>query len=305
MNLSTFSFNIWAKENPVVFVEYQKDNFFVKNTNQHSKICIIFFSGNGLYFPNTEEEFNKTIIQNNRYEWEHITLDGTFLKKTGKLIFVRDVYKQWYVRGINANLNTIEKVVNRLKEETVGYHIITTGSSAGGYAAVLFGILLNAQKIFTFSGQFSLYELINKEETPFLFQEKNNTDTNRYFDLTAYLKTSTIPVYYFFPYHNEFDYQQAQKICGIDTVYSFKINAEEHGKTVLPDTYKYLFFTSQKKLAGVYKKLSHKIINPENLLCIFSIRYKLYSVYLSFKKTVKNILPAQCVNFIKHIRSTK
>ena len=108
-----------------------------------------------------------------------------------------------------------------------------------------------------------------------------------------------------FPYHNEFDRQQAQKVYMIDTVNSFKINAEEHGKTVLPDTYKFLFFASRKKLNSIYKKLSHKIINPENLLCIFSIRYRLYCVYLFFKKSIKKILPAQCIGFIKHIRSAK
>ena len=292
-------FNIWATENSVAFAEYQKDNFFVKNTNRHSKVCIIFFSGNGLYFPNTEEEFNKTIVQNNRYEWEHITSDNIFLKQTGKLIFVRDVYKQWYVRDINVKLNTIEKVVQQLKEETIGYRTITAGSSAGGFAAVLFGILLNAEKIFTFSGQFSLNELINKEETPFLFQEKDNVAANRYFDLSGFLKASIIPVYYFFPYYNKFDYQQAQKVCTLDTVFSFKIDAEEHGKTVLPDAYKYLFFVSQKKLISVYKKLSQKIITPEDMLCIFSIRYRLYCVYVFFKKIIKKILPAPFIAFIK------
>ena len=129
-------------------------NFIIKETNRKSKICIIFFSGNGLYFPNEEAEFFDKIIKNNRYEWQNISNDKVFEKKAGKIILVRDVHKQWYVEGISEEYNSVDKTVQLLKSLTDGYEIVTVGNSAGGYAAVLFGCLLNAKKVFTISGQF-------------------------------------------------------------------------------------------------------------------------------------------------------
>ena len=164
-------FNIWEQDNTLLFEEYKKQNYLIKNTNSRSKLCIVFFSGNGLYFPNTEED--------------------------------------------------------KLKNETEGYKIITVGSSAGGFAAVLFGILLNVEKIFSFSGQFSLSLILNEAETPFLFSEKSNIQKNKYFDLPVLLKNSSSPVYYFFPYYNKNDYIQAQQVCNISTVFSFGIDANE------------------------------------------------------------------------------
>ena len=37
--------------------EYEKENFKIIHTGAKSKRAIIFFSGNGLYYPNTIEEF--------------------------------------------------------------------------------------------------------------------------------------------------------------------------------------------------------------------------------------------------------
>ena len=71
---------------------------------------------------------------------QHKTIDD-------KWRFVRDVYKQWYLKGVNAEIDSIEKLYEFLKAETEGYQIVTVGSSAGGYAAVLFGYLLNATKV--------------------------------------------------------------------------------------------------------------------------------------------------------------
>ena len=253
-----------------------------------------------MYFPNTEEEFTKTIIQNNRYEWLNISNDYLFRRKTGKMIFVRDIYKQWYIKGINSELNTIEKTADKLKNETEGYKIITVGSSAGGFAAVLFGILLNAEKIFSFSGQFSLSLILNETETPFLFSEKSNIQKNKYFDLPVLLKNSSSPVYYFFPYYNKDDYTQAQQVCNISTVFSFRIDAAEHGRTVLPETHKYLFFAKRKTINKLYKKINHKTITSENFLCMVSMKYTLYYLDIKLKTFIKLLLPEKFVLWLKN-----
>ncbi|WP_449189765.1 hypothetical protein [Treponema lecithinolyticum] len=284
----------WIKNNKLLLRQYKKQNYIVKNTNKNSDLCIIFFSGNGLYFPNTEEEFNKTIVQNNRYEWEHITSDYTFLKKTGKLIFVRDIYKQWYFNGINTELNTIEKTAQQLKQETRGYQIITVGNSAGGFAAVIFGILLNAEKIFSFSGQFDLYSEI--KTNPFLLKAKQSKDKNRYFNITNYVTKHKIPVYYFYPYHNKEDLKQAENISNVSSVFSFKINRILHGDTITPNTYKYLFFLSEKKLQKLYIKFKNILIEPDIFLIACSSMYK---IYFTIKRIIGLVFSKKLITFLK------
>ena len=63
------------------------DNYIIKNTNPKSKVCLIFFSGNGLYYPNEENEFINKIIKKNRFEWENISSNKVFYRETGKNIF--------------------------------------------------------------------------------------------------------------------------------------------------------------------------------------------------------------------------
>ncbi|MBQ6886197.1 MAG: hypothetical protein IJN54_01625 [Lachnospiraceae bacterium] len=63
----------YINENNDLLSEYfAKENYKEVIVNPEKNLCYIFFSGNGLYFPNTVEEFEKTIIKNNRFEWEKL-----------------------------------------------------------------------------------------------------------------------------------------------------------------------------------------------------------------------------------------
>ena len=122
-------------------------------------MCAIYFSSNGIYFPNTENTFNEIIVKKNRYEWY-----DTRVKDAQKHIFVRDVFKQWYVKGINSQIDTQAKLLDFLRKETEGYDIITIGSSAGGYASALFGTLLHAKIALAFSPQITLENMISDDK---------------------------------------------------------------------------------------------------------------------------------------------
>lgn len=113
--------------------------------------CAIYFSSNDIYFPNTEDVFRKRIVEKNTFEWY-----GTRIAKATKHIFVRDVFKQWYIRGINAQCNNIEALAALLKEEAKGMKVVTVGSSAGGYAAIVLGSLLQAEYVLAFNAQLDI-----------------------------------------------------------------------------------------------------------------------------------------------------
>lgn len=72
------------------------------------------------------------------------------------LIFVKDRYQSWYTNGIYGLSNSIDETVIKLKNiiKKINYNLlITTGMSMGGYASLLFGNLLQADKIISFSPQ--------------------------------------------------------------------------------------------------------------------------------------------------------
>ena len=99
-----------------------------KNLIYGEKIQIRLYSSNGIYYPN--------------------------------------IYKQWYVRGINEKINTIDKLIDLLRDLTNGFEVMTVGISAGGYIAALAAAKLNTKKCYDFSGQVSLWKDI--DVSPFL-----------------------------------------------------------------------------------------------------------------------------------------
>ncbi|HAU87813.1 MAG TPA: hypothetical protein DCW90_20700 [Lachnospiraceae bacterium] len=152
---------LWETPNPMVDEIYHRDNYEVidyDNTN----ICYVFFSSNGLFFPDTIKEFQEKIVDKNRYEWKRMASSKEIVVKSGRHIFVRDIYKQWYAKGISYLINSVDKMVLLLKQLTEGYDVITVGSSAGGYMAALMAAELSAKACFDFAGQISFCSFSNK-----------------------------------------------------------------------------------------------------------------------------------------------
>jgi hypothetical protein len=173
-------FNIWDN-NQLLHQDYQKDNYKIIQYDNGSNICILFCSSNAIYFPNIKDVYIRNIRVKDRYEWEKTANSKVIRKNVRKIIFIRDIYKQWYVTGINERMHTIDLVVEFLQKETKDYRLITVGSSAGGYAAVLLGVLFNAEKIVTISGQFTVYPFLEKE--PFLRKYQNDDTRKKYYNL--------------------------------------------------------------------------------------------------------------------------
>ena len=101
-------------DNPILTEQHKCPNMLIEYDEScvdHST-CTIYFSSNGIYFPNEENVFRSVIIHKDRYEWYKTR------RKSYKHIFVRDVYKQWYAEGINDQYNTIEKLGQLLIQET-------------------------------------------------------------------------------------------------------------------------------------------------------------------------------------------
>ncbi len=213
-----------------------RDNYLIEldALSPKDKWCAIYFSSNDIYYPNNEATFKNEIEVKNKFEWF-----GTRIKKASKHIFLRDIKKQWYLTGINSDINSPIKLVDFLKEETKDYKIITIGSSAGGFAAVIIGQLLGAQHIFSFNGQFeisSLLENSNESTNPVVFRNKNNANYNKFYSTLNFItKPSTI--IYFTSLYSGIDKKQKEFIHHLP-IQIFGFKTAHHGipfiKSTLP-----------------------------------------------------------------------
>ena len=55
------------------------------------------------------------IVEKNFFEWYNLRIEKAY-----KHIFVRDVFKQWYLSGINQSIDSPERLIEFLKNETDG-----------------------------------------------------------------------------------------------------------------------------------------------------------------------------------------
>ncbi len=258
---------VFQVDSPIVRNAYETlDNYLViTEPDKTEKICAIYFSGHSIYFPNDEKTFKKEILIKNRFEWY-----GQRVEKASKHIFIRDIHKQWYLSGINSTINSPEKLLEFLKTETKGYKTVCIGSSAGGYAAILYGIQLRAITTFAFSPRIemkSLDERSNKLKAPLYFRLKK-TYREKYMDLIPFIQKSEVPLICFYPNKSTLDLIQLQHInkskSDLSNLHLIIFNTSKHGvcfpKVALDGFIKTLNFNKEK--------YEYKQNNP----IIFSIR---------------------------------
>lgn len=252
--------------NDLIYEVYNNEqNIYYKKTNSKHKRAIIFFAGNAIFYPQTKEVFISKIIRNNYFEWERIAKNRKILKYYSLIIFVRDLNRCWYTKGINKNINSFDKVIKLIEDLTKNYEVTTVGNSAGGYMAILTGLKIKAKRIFNFSGQIEL----DKNQ----IQQAKSIAQKEPQSLFPYLKNNEIKnLFSFYPYKNEQDYIQIQylKSCNIPC---FKFNENLHGRTVAGVCYPYLLTCSNAKL---YKKMlsyENKIIDKSKFLRFLQIKH--------------------------------
>jgi hypothetical protein len=256
-------------------------NYKILNIENSSNICFLYFSSNDLYFPNTEAVFEKQIIQNNRFEWTRNV--PSFVKK---VIFLRDITKQWYLTGIGARMNSIEKLYKFLEEETRNMQVICVGSSAGGYAASLFGSMLKASCVFNFSGQFSLNHIledpISRQKNPTLTKHEKDPNYRKYYSIVEIIKSANIPIFYFYPAKSKIDIDQCNLIQSLNNVYKFPFSTSRHGIPCYVINLVDLFNLDVDEVIQLHSEYQNRCIRLMN----FSLRvsgYKKTANYFGFQ----------------------
>lgn len=230
---------------------YQKDNYKII-VNSDKKSTLILFSSHDLYYPNERSVFEEVICKRDRYEWENIAKYPSLKRKYGKIIFVRDIYKQYYVLGINSSVDSIDKMVLLLKELTKGDEaVVLAGVSAGGFVASIVGILMGASCVFSFDGQIRLDERYI-ERNPFLFEKCNRgefvyTDVNELAE-----KGSSVPIYYLYSARSAEDVRQ-RAFCKCKTIHTFGFDSDKHGHPISRIQY-IILFEKYNEVSKIFKK---------------------------------------------------
>lgn len=236
-------------------------NYEIVDSPQGDDRCFLFFSSNGLYYPNTASEFHRRVVEGNRYEWKRNVPPGA-----GRIVYLRDVTKSWYIEGINGRLNTVERLAEFLADVTTGYRVVCVGNSAGGYAAALFGTLLQASHVFDFSGQFSLLERLDDASdralNPTLVRHEHDDDYRRYYSLRDLVAVSATPIFYFYPAHCAQDVEQAALVEGCDAVRSFAFASSDHASTCMIENYVPLFGYDRDRLCALHDEFVGSVIAP-------------------------------------------
>lgn len=229
--------------------------------------------GNGLFAVNDEETFRKTIIEDNRYEWMNICKHTKLEMYYSQIILVRDIFKQWYVNGINSDCTSVDDLLSLLRSMIPENNtIVTVGNSAGGYMAMLAGIKLKATSIFSFSGQFSIWDQL--DQAPLLQKYKNDVSRNKYYDISRliceydFYKENT-KLFHFYPGKCDWDISQVEHCPEKKNVYLLAFDRDTHGVTVIPYSLPYILTTRNDKMDYLCRKFGNELIDPlEFLKCV-------------------------------------
>ena len=126
--MNTIQTKVFQTDHDLVLKSFQEsENYLIQYNEKGIKgKCVIYFSSNNIYFPNEPEVFEKEIVKKNKFEWY-----GSRITDAYKHIFIRDIKKQWYLNGINKQINTPNKLYEFLKSETQDYNNIITTSYHG------------------------------------------------------------------------------------------------------------------------------------------------------------------------------
>lgn len=240
----------------------ENDNYKVIEVG-NSDLCYIFFSSNGLYFPNELECFEDTIGKKDRYEWWGVGHTDEIWQNAGRIIYVRDIYKQFYVQGINKDIHSIDALCEKLKVLSEGMRVITCGTSSGGYMAVIAGVYLQAECVFDFGGQWSLIDDLDT----YYFLKKYETESlySKYYDIAKLIKDNKTPIFYFYSALNEGDKRQVESLISRDNVFIFAMKSKIHGWLLFNSCYKNLLIKSVTEIKRIYGKYQGKLISQKKI----------------------------------------
>jgi hypothetical protein len=277
--------NIFQIDAPEVKEIYSNDNYLIEYNKDDcdQNLCVVYFSSHNLYYPNTTFEFHQSIIKSNKFEWKNNKFSNA-----KKHIFIRDIHKQWYISGISAKIDNPYKLIDFLLQETRNFETYTIGSSAGGYAAILFGSILKVKRVYAFNPQINLNIILKTSNPiidPLIFKYSNDSQFNIFYDLNNYLINLT-ECHYFLSNKSKVDLIQYNNISreARHKINLISFNNYLHGIPFFKINISYILSLNKNQLLYLSNKVHYPIL--------FSIQINglintIYFIIKSFLKIIK------------------
>lgn len=249
---------VFQADDPVVLKEYNdSNNYLIEFTPGVEKTyCALYFSSHSVYNPNDEDSFIRDVIRKNKFEWY-----GTRIPYVHKHIFLRDLIKQWYLTGINGKINSPESLLSFLQKETNGYKIIAMGSSAGGFASVIYGQLLKAEMILSFNGQFEVNSQL-KTSTPIIdpivFRNQHKPELRKYYDTRNFI-VNPESIHYFYSKKSAWDFEQQTHIADLN-IHKTAFLTGHHGVPFLKSNLPAILRQGKNSLEKISGKTYHPLL---------------------------------------------
>ncbi len=247
---------------PAVLQSFEDDDhYLVQSDPGELEHCVFYFSSHGIYFPNDEPTFRERILIENRFDWFE-----TRFKQPAQHVFVRDVLKelvslgdQWsYQRRREAR-----RVSAWPERGASGHH---RRELRRGFAALLFGSLLGAERIFAFNPQVNLRVYLesddHKQKNPLLARVAADGSRDGYLDICPLLAKHRHPIYYFFPGNSLQDRAQYGFVRGIDCIRPFEFISSTHGITMDQTELRPTLNATDEVLSGLSAELAGRQITP-------------------------------------------
>lgn len=274
-------------KNEIDQIFYTDNNYQIIDMPSNKKIAIIYFSSGGLYKWGDIESFSEKIIKNNRYEWQR-----NMLKTPAKHIFVRDIYMQWYLNGINQEINTIDKLLEWLKQETKGYKVITIGLSSGGYIAMLSGHYLSAEYVISFSGQI---DILDYQRTGIPYCDLTKPSIKKYLSISKILETYQTDIFYFAAINAPNDFGNIELSKNLPGFHVFQMDTERHEMPINIDCLSKLINLNKENLINIYKKNKNIKINLDDfsqiILKQFRLKQFVFNILYTATKHLIGLIP--------------
>lgn len=277
--LANFIFQIDSELVKKTYLEFENIKV-VDESDSTSNLCVIYFSSNELYYPNTEYAFQNTIGKRDKYEWVNTKYPGA-----KRHIFVRDVQKQWYMEGVSVKNNTPELLANQLIELSKGFTIYALGSSAGGFAALLFGSMIKAKRVYAFNAQLDLNSIIKDSNAfvdPILYKYRHDELRTKYYQVSNFLTAHT-KYFYFQSAKSEMDIVQYTICSKKSLLKKIEFSTSNHGFPFLRHNLLFVLELSENEL----EEMSKYKLNP----FVFSIKVDGFwkAFYLTSKAVIKRL----------------
>ena len=108
-------------------------------SGKHNDTLMVFFGGMGKKFGGIPP-------------FEFLNYTDKYFSDIARHFYI-DIHQSFYTKGFRGITKSIDESVEHLRQEMIGYKKINFyGVSAGGYAAILFGSLLNVDRVVSFGG---------------------------------------------------------------------------------------------------------------------------------------------------------